>query len=205
MPVRSVACSLSGLYVRQIQNTSIRDWMIRISLINVYVFDLRWGSANTSSLLGLRSMRSRIFAKRYSYEYIKGSILARVNRTDWFFGPEVLETVYGGEVLHCRMPRPDLINIFILVSDSCIQSSPTKLTNSDQLLEASAAVLVREYYSYEVGAENLSWLLFKVTASWLGTWGETALNFSEDIAFGLISWFSLQLVTAWLFATTLKW
>ena len=70
----------------------------------------------------------------------------------------------------------------------CAQGSPTKSTDSDQplealLQEASAAVLVRGCYSYEVGINDLNWLLFKTAASRLGTWGETAFEFSKDITF----------------------
>ena len=72
------------------------------------------------------------------------------------------------------MSRSNLIDIFILIFDSCIQNSFTKLINSNQLLEASATVLVRVYYSYEVDVKNLSCLRFKITISWLEIWSETA-------------------------------
>ena len=57
-------------------------------------------------LLGLRLVWSGILAIEYSYEYNEGLVLAIDDRTDWFFRLDMLETVYGGEVLRCRMPRP---------------------------------------------------------------------------------------------------
>ena len=59
-----------------------------------------------TSLLDMRLVRDRVLVMEYSYEYNKGSIPIVGNRIDWFFRPEVLETIYSGEVLHCRMPRP---------------------------------------------------------------------------------------------------
>ena len=50
----------------------------------------------------------------YLYEYNGGSLRAIRSRDDWFFPLDVLETVYDGEVLHRRVPRPDLTDIFTL-------------------------------------------------------------------------------------------
>ena len=175
MFVKSVACSLSELYVRQIQNTSIRDWMIRIFLINVYVFDFRWKSINTNSLFELRFMRNRIFVKRYSYEYIKNFILIKDNKIDWFFEFEMLETIYDEKILHCRMSKSNLIYIFILISlhqcdsrNRLIQIIFLKIF----IQKTFATVSVQKWYSYEINVNDLNWLLFKITTSWLKTWNE---------------------------------
>ena len=60
------------------------------------------------------------------------------------------------------------------------------------LKEASATVPVQEFYSYKVDVKNLSCLEFKATASWPGTWRETAW-IQQSRYFGLTSWLLLQL------------
>ena len=90
----------------------------------------------SSSLLDLRLDWSRILVTKDSYEYIESSILIIDNRIDWFFRLDVLETIYDEEILHFRMSRSNLIDIFILTFDNCIQDSSTKSTDSNQLLEA---------------------------------------------------------------------
>ena len=131
-------------------------------------------------------MWSRILVTMYSYEYMKDSIKARDNRIDWFFEFEMLETIHDEKILHCKMPRSNLIDIFILIFDSCIQSSFTNSIDLDQLLEtfvqkASTAAFVQEWYSYEADVINLSWLLFKIITSWLEMWNETVLSSAKDI------------------------
>ena len=115
MFVRFIASLLIRLYVRQAQNTSNRGWVTRIFFVDVYVFDLRQSEIYTSSLLKMRLIRDRVIVMKYSYEYKEDSILIVDNRIDWFFRLDVLETIYCEKILHCRMPRSDLINIFILV------------------------------------------------------------------------------------------
>ena len=122
-----------------------------------------------NSLSDMCLVRNRILVTEYSYEYIKDSILTKNNRIDWFFEPEMLETIYDKKILHCKMPRSNLIDIFTCC---CIESSFTKPADSNQFLKilvqkTSAIASVREWYSYEANVNDLNWLLFKITASWL--------------------------------------
>ena len=204
MPVKSIASLLIKLYVRQIQNTSNRDWVTRIFLVDVYVFDLLQSEIYTSSLLKMRLIRGRVIVMKYSYEYNESSILTIDNRTGWFFRLDVLETIYDEEI--CIAECQDHIWSIYSSWSCCIQDSFTKSTDSNQLLEAlsqkaSATVLVQEWYSYEADANDLNWLSFKVTASWLKIWDETALSSAKTLL-----WIDFSIATdhAKFLATTLR-
>ena len=99
-----------------------RDWMIRMLFCWYFCtrFDFRQNLIYASSLFKLRFMRNHIFAIEYSYEYIENFILIVDNRINWFIQLDVLETIYDEKILHCKTPKSNLIDIFIL-TDSCIQ------------------------------------------------------------------------------------
>ena len=65
---------------------------------------------------------------------------------------------------------------------------------SNQILEASATVLVRMFYSYEEDIKNLNRLLSKTTVSWVKVWNETARISTKTLLFELISLLLLQLI-----------
>ena len=114
MFVKFIANLLIRLYVRQIQNTSNRDWMIRIFFVDVYVFDFRQNEIYTNSLFKMRFIRNRVIVMKYSYEYKKNFILIVNNKIDWFFRFDVLETIYCEKNLHCKMSKSNLIDICML-------------------------------------------------------------------------------------------
>ena len=93
-------------------------------------------------LLDMRLVRDRVLVMEDSYECNEDTILAVDDRTNWFFRLDMLDTVYGGEVLHSECQ-----DRYIHFWPCCIQGSSTKSADSGQLLEAPAAVLVRELCS----------------------------------------------------------
>ena len=162
---------------------------------------------NANSLFELRFMRNRIFAKKYSYEYIENFVLIINNKIDWFFEFEMFETIHNKKILHCKMSKSNLIDIFILVIDNCIQNNFTKSIDSSQFFETFfqetfEIVFVRQYYSYEINVKNLNWLWFEITISKLHVWNEIVLNSTLILIFKLIFWFLLQWIMQDFFATT---
>ena len=98
----------------------------------------------------------------------------------------MFETIYDKKFLYCKMSRSNLIDIFILIFDYCIQNNFTKSINSNRLLKIFAIVFVRELYSYETNVNDLNWLSFKITTSWLEFWNEIVLNSTKTLHFKLI-------------------
>ena len=101
-------------------------FLIRISFVNIYVFVSSIEINYLCLLIEMRLVRDRILVMNYSYEYIENSILVINNRIDWFLRLDVLETSYDEEILHWRMSKSNLIDIFTLIFDKCIQSNFTK-------------------------------------------------------------------------------
>ena len=141
---------------------------------------------------------------KYSYEYNEDSVQTINNRIDWFFRLDVLDTIRNEEkVLHWRVSKSNLINIFTLILlHSC---DFTKSIDSNHLSKAFikkafSTVVVRKLYSYEVNVKNSSCWLFKIIISWLEIWDETALNSTKTLL-----WIDLSIAMShvWLFATTL--
>ena len=153
MCIESIVCSSDSEFVKL---------MIRNFFVDVSVFQFSIEINCLISLLDMRLVRDRVLVMKYSYEYNEDFVLTVNNRINWFFRFDVLETNYDEKILHkeCQ-DRIWPIYSFWLSIVVCTQDSFTKSTDSNQFSEiffqkASAVVLVRECYSYEVDVKNLS-------------------------------------------------
>ena len=69
-----------------------------------------------NSLLKMRLMRNRILVIKNSYEYNKDVFLIFNNKIEWFFRFEMIDKIYDEKkILHWKMSRSNLIDIFILI------------------------------------------------------------------------------------------
>ena len=121
----------------------------------------------------LRFVWSRSLAMKHLYEYNESFLRAIKSRNNWFFRLDVLETIYA-EKIRIEECQNRIWSIYSSWFDSCTQNNFTKWNISNQLLNTSATVFVRELYSYEIDVIDLNWLLLNVAISWLEIWNEIA-------------------------------
>ena len=91
---KSVAFSLSELYVRQIHNSSNSQ----LSWCFCICFRFSTEISCLTSLLDMRLVRNRVLVMKYSYEYNENFILIINNKIDWFFRFDVFETIYHEKI-----------------------------------------------------------------------------------------------------------
>ena len=152
-----IANSSNILHVRQICCVFIErivcssnSWFVWFLLTISHMF---WFSIKTKNLclsFDLCFVWNRFFAIKHLYEYNENFILIINNKIDWFFRLEMLETIYDEKIMHRKMSRSNLIDIFILI-----------LLHSKQFHEIDRFMSIfRNFFSKNVCVYSCSKMLF---------------------------------------------
>ena len=137
------------------------------------------------SLFDMRFIRNRVFVMKYSYECIKDFIFIINNRIDWFFRLDVFDMIYDEKILRWKMSKSIYSRWFWIIAFMRFHEISIDFC---QLLEifvkkTFAIIFVRKWYSYETNVNDLNWMLFKISVSWLWIWNEIAFEFSKNVFF----------------------